>query len=146
MGETTAQRAIPVGTLLKPGIPVAFGSDVPATLEFEPQLAFYGAVARATRAKGRGRSVVLGSREAISMREALRAHTATAAYAAFEEVEKGSIEEGKLADLAVWDRNLYGLNDERILDLRVLMTIVDGRIVFSAKGSVLTAQKGAEIF
>lgn len=146
MGEAVAQRSIPVGTFLKTGIPVAFGSDVPATLEFEPQLAFYGAVARATRAKVRGRSVVLGPGETISMREALRAHTATAAYAAFEEKEKGSIEEGKLADLAVWNENLYTVREDRILDMKVLLTIVDGRMVFNARGSGLAAQKAAEIF
>jgi predicted amidohydrolase YtcJ len=146
MGPEVARRAIPVGTFLRTGIPVAFGSDVPATLQFEPQLAFYGAVARTAKARVGGYTAVLGLGEAISMREALRAHTATAAYAAFEEKEKGSIEEGKLADLAVWDENLYTVREDRILDLKVLMTIVDGRIVFSAKGSGLKAQKAAEIF
>jgi predicted amidohydrolase YtcJ len=70
--------------------------------------------------------------EAISMKEALRAYTYTAAYAAFEEKEKGSIEEGKLADLAVWEQNLYGVRPEPedIRGLKVLMTILDGKIVY----------------
>jgi len=70
--------------------------------------------------------------EAISMKEALRAYTYTAAYAAFEEKEKGSIEEGKLADLAVWEQNLYEVRPEPedIRTLKVLLTILDGKIVY----------------
>jgi predicted amidohydrolase YtcJ len=127
LGDEIANRTIPIKSFLRRGIPVAFSSDVPATQVFEPFWGFLGAVTRRTRS---GMSLVPS--EAISMKEALRAYTYTAAYAAFEEKEKGSIEEGKLADLAVWEQNLYGIRPEPedIRALKVLMTILNGKIVY----------------
>jgi hypothetical protein len=69
------------------------------------------------------------------MKEALRAYTYTGAYAAFEEKVKGSIEEGKVADLVVWEQDLYKVRPEieEIKTLKVLMTILDGKIVYQDK-------------
>ena len=66
------------------------------------------------------------------MKEALRAYTYGAAFAAFEEKVKGSIEEGKYADLAVWEQNLYTVRPDiqRLKELKVVMTILDGKIVY----------------
>jgi predicted amidohydrolase YtcJ len=66
------------------------------------------------------------------MKEALRACTHTAAYAAFEEKVKGSIEEGKRADLAVWGQDLYSIQTtpEALKGLQVHMTVLDGKIVY----------------
>jgi len=127
MGKEIADRAIPIKSFLERGIPVAFSSDVPATMVFEPFWGFIGAVTRKTRM---GKFLVPG--EAITMKEALRAYTYTAAYAAFEEKVKGSIEEGKMADLAVWEQNLYTIRPEpeKIKELKVVMTILDGKIVY----------------
>jgi len=127
LGEEISKRTIPIKTFLKRGIPVAFSSDVPATLVFEPFWGFIGAVTRRTQS-----GLYLAPSEAITMKEALRAYTYTGAYAAFEEKEKGSIEEGKMADLAVWEQNLYIVRPEidEIKDLKVLMTILDGKIVY----------------
>jgi len=127
LGRELANRTIPIRSFLNRGIPVAFSSDVPATMLFEPYWAFIGAVTRRTR---QGKDLVPG--EAISMKEALRAHTYAAAYAAFEEKVKGSIEEGKLADLAVWEQNLYSVRPDpmSLRQLKVLLTILDGKIVY----------------
>ena len=135
MGEEAANRSIPIKSFLQRGIPVAFSSDVPATMLFEPFWGFIGAVTRRTRS---GKSLVPS--EAITMKEALRAYTYTAAFAAFEERVKGSIEEGKLADLAEWEQNLYKVRSEpeAIKALKVLMTILDGKIVYQDKKARLT--------
>jgi hypothetical protein len=127
MGEEIANRTIPIKSFLNRGIPVAFSSDVPATMVFEPFWGFIGAVTRRTRS---GNALVPS--EAITMKEALRAYTHTAAYAAFEERVKGSIEEGKFADLAVWEQNLYTVRPEpeKLKELKVLMTILNGKIVY----------------
>jgi predicted amidohydrolase YtcJ len=127
LGEEIAGRTIPIKSFLERNIPVAFSSDVPATQVFEPFWGFIGAVTRQTRS---GRLLVPS--EAITMKEALRSYTHTAAYAAFEEKEKGSIEEGKMADLAVWEQNLYTVRPEleQIRALKVLMTILNGKIVY----------------
>jgi predicted amidohydrolase YtcJ len=105
---------------------------------FEPVWGFIGAVTRRTRS---GKSLV--STEAISMREALRAYTYGAAFAAFEEKVKGSIEEGKWADLAVWEQNLYTVRPEpeRLKELKALMTILDGKIVYQDERAKLISKK-----
>jgi predicted amidohydrolase YtcJ len=141
-GDEIANRSIPIKSFLKRGIPVAFGSDVPATQVFEPYWSFIGAVTRRTRS-----GHLLAPSEAITMKEALRAYTYGAAYAAFEEKEKGSIEEGKLADLAVWEQNLYTLHPdpEEMKVLKVLMTILDGKIVYQNEKSKLVPKAGATL-
>jgi predicted amidohydrolase YtcJ len=138
-GNEIANRAIPVKSFLQRGIPVAFSSDVPATLVFEPFWGFIGAVTRRTRSGS-----FLVPSEAITMKEALRAYTYGAAYAAFEEKVKGSIEEGKFADLAVWEQDLYKVQavPEKIKDLKVLMTILDGKVVYQNEKARFPSRKG----
>jgi hypothetical protein len=139
LGKDIENRTIPIKSFLQRGIPVAFSSDVPATMVFEPFWGFIGAVTRRTRS---GKS--LSPSEAITMKEALRAYTYGAAFAAFEEKEKGSIEEGKLADLAVWEQNLYTVRPEprELKDLKVVMTILDGKIVYQDEKAKLIPKKG----
>ena len=61
----------------------------------------------------------------LNMHQALYAHTMGSAYAAFEEDRKGSIEVGKLADLVVWNQDLYSMSEpEQIANLKADMTIV----------------------
>ncbi len=68
--------------------------------------------------------------EAISMSEALRIHTMGSAYASFEEDVKGSIEEGKYADMVVWSDDLYTLDPWNDLkDFKAETTIVGGEVV-----------------
>lgn len=138
LGKDIENRTIPIKSFLQRGIPVAFSSDVPATMVFEPFWGFIGAVTRKTRM-----GKYLAPAEAIVMKEALRAYTYGAAYAAFEEKEKGSIEEGKLADLAVWEQNLYTVRPEPddIKALKVLMTILGGKIVYQDEKAKLIPQK-----
>jgi hypothetical protein len=64
------------------------------------------------------------------MLQALRAYTLHGAYASFEEKIKGSIEVGKLADMAVLSRNILSVPAKELLDVSVDLTMVDGEIVF----------------
>jgi predicted amidohydrolase YtcJ len=66
----------------------------------------------------------------ISIQDAIRAYTYNTAYANFEEKIKGSIEPGKLADLAVLSNNLLRVDAREILTTEVLYTIVNGKIVY----------------
>ena len=66
----------------------------------------------------------------LSVEEALRAYTQGAAYAAFEEAEKGSIAPGKLGDIVVLSDDLFTIPPTKIKDTRVDMTIVGGKIVY----------------
>ena len=62
---------------------------------------------------------------------ALRTYTINGAFAAFEEDIKGSIEVGKLADFTVLDKDIMTIDEDKILDTKVEMTIIGGNIVYS---------------
>ena len=68
----------------------------------------------------------------LTRQEALKSYTLDAAYAAFEEHLKGSIEPGKLADFTVFDQDIMTVADDKILDTNVAMTMVGGKVVFNA--------------
>ena len=60
------------------------------------------------------------------------------AYASFEEDNKGSIEEGKLADMVVWSHNLYSIPTDQMRNLEAEITIVGGKIVYSKEKTTTT--------
>jgi hypothetical protein len=126
--EETMQRFIPLRTMMEMGIHIAFGCDVPATTYLEPKYAFIGAVTRTT-AKG----YTPAPQECISVKDALRMHTMGSAYASVEENIKGSIEEGKLADMVVWSHDLYTMPASQYMDLEAEVTILGGKIVYEQK-------------
>ena len=68
----------------------------------------------------------------ITVAEAVEAYTMGSAYAEFQEKEKGSITPGKLADMVLLTDDIFSIAPERIRDVRVLKTIVGGRLVFDA--------------
>ena len=116
-------------SLLDAGARVSFGSDwyvAPPT----PLEGIYAAVTRRTLDERNPNGWVPEQR--ITVDEALRAYTATAAYASFEEAEKGTLERGKLADFVWLDRDLTRIPPETIRDARVKMTVVGGRVVHQA--------------
>jgi predicted amidohydrolase YtcJ len=71
-----------------------------------------------------------GRDEAVDVRIALRAVTIWAARQMFLETKIGSIEVGKYADLAVWDRNLYEVSSSDLKEMRCELTVFSGKIVF----------------
>ena len=77
----------------------------------------------------------VGADQAISVRDAIRMFTINAAYNAFEENIKGSIEVGKLADFAVLAESPYEVAPESIKDIPVDMTVVNGKIAFMRDGA-----------
>lgn len=70
--------------------------------------------------------------QAMTIQEALRAHTMGSAIAGHEEQVKGSLEPGKFADLAVWNEDLTSIRPIDILRATVALTIIGGRIVYQA--------------
>lgn len=66
----------------------------------------------------------------MQVEEALRAYTRDAAYAAFEEKDKGTLEPGKLADLALIDRDLTAIPPRQLREARVQLTVVGGQVVY----------------
>jgi predicted amidohydrolase YtcJ len=68
----------------------------------------------------------------MTREEAMRAYTINAAYSAREEAVKGSLAVGKLADITVVSQDIMTVPDERLLDTRVVATIVGGRVAYRA--------------
>ncbi len=104
------------------GIHTAFGSD---NLPIGPLVALYSAVTR----KG-AQGQVVGPEERVSMQDAIRAYTANGAYLSWEEKIKGSLEPGKLADMIVLDSDPLTIDPDKIMEIKVDMTILGGRLVY----------------
>ena len=73
---------------------------------------------------------MLNQDERLTVLQAVRVYTYNGAYCSFDEGERGSLEEGKLADLAVLSDDILSIPTTRIRDLEVDQTFVDGRIVY----------------
>lgn len=127
LGRKRAETAYPYLSLFRAGVPVSFGSDMPAEVDYKPLLAIYYAVTRMSKDGTQG---PLNPRERFTPREALFCYTMGSAYAEFMENEKGSITAGKLADFAVLSADPTAVHPSAIKDIRVLMTIVGGKIVY----------------
>jgi len=138
-GDERTRMSVPVKTPIDMGIPVAFGSDYPCNVDTRPQLTLWAAVMRQTAA---GR--VLGPQECVNIHEALRIHTMGSAYAAHEENVKGSIEEGKYADLVVWSDDMYSIPTDTIKNLIAELTIVGGQIVHQSENTNVQVVQGSE--
>ena len=69
--------------------------------------------------------------EKMSREEALRSYTINGAYAAFEENIKGSIEKGKLADFTILSHDIMSIPEDSILNTKIEMTIIGGKIAYS---------------
>ncbi len=124
LGPERMKRYFPHKTYLEKGIISVGNSDWFVTSANIAQQ-IYGVVTRTSYT-----GEVVGADQAIPVNEALRLYTINGAYASFEENAKGSIEPGKLADMAVLDRDILSIPSEEIKDMRVEMTIVGGDIVF----------------
>jgi len=125
--------SVPLRTMLKEGVPLAFGADVPAFPSHRPLDSIRCAMRRVT-----GEGQALDPAEQIPFAEALRVHTAGSAYAAFDESELGSLAVGKQADFVVWNRDLRIVKAAADLDsLAVAGTYLAGRSVYTASGAAL---------
>jgi len=126
-GQERARRVLVTREWLDSGVHLAIGSDAPTTPWLTPQAALVGAVGRFTS----GNKPHLPE-QALTVQEALRAHTMGAAYAGHEETVKGSIEVGKLADLAVWSGDPYTASLQQLWDMPIDLTLVGGKVVHRA--------------
>jgi predicted amidohydrolase YtcJ len=108
------------------GITVAGSSDAPV-ITADPLVGLRDAVLRRT---GQGRE--LGPAERLTARDALALYTTQAAFASHREHEIGSLEPGRLADFVVLDGNPLQSEPERITDIRVLATVLDGSPVYQS--------------
>lgn len=128
VGEERAEEgAYAWQSLLRSGAKIANGSDAPvesvSVLE-----GFYATITRQNQA-GKPEGGWLPE-ERMSREQALRSYTLDAAYAAFEEREKGSLEPGKLADITVLSKDIMTIEPHEILETEVVFTMIGGKIVY----------------
>jgi predicted amidohydrolase YtcJ len=128
VGEERYQRIYPARSLINAGARLGYGSDWLTLIPPSPWMPMQGFVTRinpASPEKG-----VLGKDETLTVEQAIRVFTINGAYAVGAENRIGSIEEGKLADMIVLDRNLLEIESDDIRNTRVLKTILNGKVVF----------------
>ena len=129
-GPTRSLRLNPFRSFRAKGMTWANGSDFPVT-PFPAQYGIWAAIAREPLLGVYGKDP-FGRAESVDVHAALRAVTIWAARQMFLEKKIGSIEVGKYADLAVWDRDFYSLPTAEIKDAKCVMTLFDGKVVFDA--------------
>jgi predicted amidohydrolase YtcJ len=139
LGKDRLAGAYAWQSLLKSGAIICGGSDAPVE-RGEPMIEFYAAV---TRRPLPGNSDGLPAEalakagwhpeQAVSREQALKMFTTSAAYAAFEEQDKGSLEPGKLADLTILSGDIMKIPEPEILKTTCAMTVIGGEVVYEAR-------------
>jgi predicted amidohydrolase YtcJ len=115
-------------TLIDSGIPCAGGSDAP----IEPLNPLWGIHAAVTRKnKDDSTGTVYGEKEKLSVFEAVSLFTKGSAFAICHEDDRGMIKEGYLADFTILEKNIFTVLEDEIADLKVIMTVIGGDIVYS---------------
>ena len=124
LGEERAARISPCHSAFSRNMKVTFHQDTPVT---KPNMlhSVWCGVNRITRAGNQ-----LGKEQCCTVYEALQAVTINGAYAYFEEKEKGSIKEGKRADLVILDRNPMKTEKKMLKEIQVLETIKEGKSIW----------------
>ena len=125
VGQRRALNYKPARRYLDHGVPLAASSDDPSTVSANPFIALYALV---TRKNKLGQPIA--PQETISRREALQSYTIAGARLTREDHLKGTIAAGKLADLAVLDRDYFRVPDDELRDVKVDMTVVGGKVAW----------------
>jgi hypothetical protein len=135
LGPKYLNTFIGVKTWKDAGVTVALNADhmqgfdpVGSLNPYHPLLAMQATITRKTDS-----GQLIGPDERISREDALRMTTINAAYLGFEETKKGSLEVGKLADVAILTHDYLKMPEDQIKDIKAFVTIVDGKVVYEAK-------------
>jgi predicted amidohydrolase YtcJ len=128
LGPKRAATSYAWASMLNKGVTLAFGTDYPV----EPVTPFRGLYAAVTRKSEHGKQEYFPEQR-ITMDQAIAAYTTGAAFAEFEEKEKGKIVPGMLADLVVLDRDPTAIAPDKVPAIRVLRTVVGGKTVYEGK-------------
>jgi len=129
IGHDRATRTYAFRTFLNHGVRLAFGTDWDVA-PLNPMLTLYAAVTRATL-DGKNPDGWFPEQK-LTVPEAVDAYTMGSAFAEFQEKEKGSITPGKLADMVLLSDDIFSMDPAKIRDVKILKTIVGGKIVWDA--------------
>ena len=126
-GQKRGMRISPVKDALSRGLNLTFHQDTPVT---KPNMmhSVWCAVKRISK-----NGTIVGEDQKIDVYDALKCITINAAYQYFEEEKKGSIREGKMADLVVLEKNPLEVDQMKIREIRVIETIKEGKTIYKAQ-------------
>ncbi|MCL4510477.1 MAG: amidohydrolase [Bacteroidetes bacterium] len=130
IGERRAKTTYAFKRMLDENVSVAFGTDWPVA-PLDPLEGIYAAVSRATL-DGKNPDGWVPEQK-ISVEQVLKAYTQSSAFASFEEYEKGTLEVGRLADMVVLSINPFVVKPAELKHVKVLLTVVGGKVVFADK-------------
>jgi hypothetical protein len=116
----------PFATYVQKGILWSGGSDYSVT-PFPARYGIWASVARQTLSG----ATPFGTKQSVDIKAALRSYTIWAAHQMFMENRTGSIEVGKDADIAVWNRDIYTIPTSELKDIQCQMTLFQGKVVYS---------------
>ena len=131
MGEERAANQLPFRSLIDAGVIISMNADAPSTYP-DWRAGVQSAVLREASKSGK----VSGPKERVTRAEAIRAYTWGGAWQDHMEEVKGSIEVNKLADFCILDNDILTVDEHKMKDLRVLMTIVGGKVVYKSSGDL----------
>ncbi len=131
LGKERADSQYPMRSFIDNGVIMASSSDFPVTIPFDPVRAIQLGITRSEIGLEPGE--VLWPEERVTLEEMIATFTINGAYANFLEEETGSLEAGKRADIIVLDQNLFEIPATEIAKTKVLMTLVDGKVVFKER-------------
>ena len=125
LGPKRAEHSYAWAEFLRRGVVLAFGTDYPV----EPVTPFRGLYSALTRMSEDGRKSYYPAQK-LNIEQAIAAYTTGAAFAEFAEKQKGKLEPGMLADFVVLDRDITAALPPKILETKVLRTVVGGKTVY----------------
>lgn len=128
LGPKRAEHSYAWADFLRHGVVLAFGTDYPV----EPVSPFRGLYAAVTRMNESGTKTFYPA-EKLNIEQAIAAYTTGAAFAEFAEKQKGKLAPGMLADFIVLDQDITAAPPAKLLETKVLRTIVGGKTVYEAK-------------
>ena len=127
LGPKRAETSYAWAEFLRHGVVLAFGTDYPV----EPVSPFRGIYSAVTRMSEDGKKTYVGQK--LTSEQAIAAYTTGSAFAEFAEKQKGKLAPGMLADFVVLDRDITAAAPPKILETKVLRTVVGGKTVYEAK-------------
>jgi predicted amidohydrolase YtcJ len=127
-GQAKARNAPPLRTLIDSGVPLGAGTDALRSSNYSPMLSLWWLITGKTVTG----SPIRDPKQNVTRAEALRMYTMGSAWFTFAEKRKGSIEAGKLADLAVLNTDYLTVPEDQIRSIESVLTMVGGRVVYAA--------------
>jgi predicted amidohydrolase YtcJ len=127
-GKQAAERSPPIRRMLAMGVPVGAGTDATRVASYNPFVSLYWLVTGKTV----GGTALYPEANRLDRAEALRRYTLGSAWFSGEEGKKGSVEVGKLADLAVLSADYFSVPEEEIKRIESVFTVVGGKVVYGA--------------